>query len=259
MPLIGCPDCEHSFRVGDLSPGTIITCKKCGSKLEMPDRPLRKRTRVVGSIGGRSDYIDAEDFVAGTRPRRKKDRFSIVLNNAFTVALIVGSAILAILALVGGGWLINHGWRMKAPIASKAPPSMVAADDAAPAGIGREGPALENEIDWRRFVGVWDAVEVGADGRGSRIEFTADRQMIVTRHERELDGTLGQEVPGTRMVGDVTEVRTEADLIVVHYTAPVLEAGKGASRYRFGANDELSAFLHVGTPEQREIRYRRRG
>jgi DNA-directed RNA polymerase subunit RPC12/RpoP len=147
MPVIGCPDCDHHFRVGDLPPGATVRCTNCGSRMAMPDRALRKRARPGGAYGGRSDYIDAEDVIPD-RPRRKKDKLKIALSNAFTVFIIVGTTGLTILLVVGGGYLLHTGTRgplpaapaVAAPAAADVP--VVAAPPAADPGFAG-GPVAE--------------------------------------------------------------------------------------------------------------------
>jgi hypothetical protein len=257
MPIVGCPDCDHHFRVGDLNPGATVTCTNCGAKMAMPDRPLRKRTRVAGAVGGRSDYIDAEDFVAGTKVRRKKDKLAIILSNAFTVALIVGTTGLTILVLIGGGLVLTRGFGRPAapatgvPVADAPAPAPVA-----PAAVDPPADAPAMEPDWQRLLGVWEQATPPADGRPTRmrIEFTADRRMVVSGHEVAADGTFGAEVLGARTEGRITGVANDGGAIVVRYTSPVLADGTGKSRFRFGDAGDLVRLTDAGEQVYRRAR-----
>lgn len=233
MPVLACPDCDHQFRVADLPPGTPVRCTNCQCQLAVPERKLRKRTVVEGHIGGRSDYIDAEDFVP-VKEKAVRDQGEVQLNNALTVALIVGTTAVTIFVILTGGWLIhkNRMWGDRpmalgdrpadvpaAPAAAPidpgpaAPPAAVeppaAVPPMAPAGVPfGEPPPADPEAAWAKLVGSWDGErEERRNGVAmrvrSRLTFAADLRFSRAETARDEAGQNTSESNESTSVGAV--------------------------------------------------------
>lgn len=252
MATVACPECAATVSVPDgTRRGVEVTCPGCMAPFLTPELPGTK-PEATTVVGGRSDYLDADQFTPVRKPAKPK-RPPVAIDGWVTVCFVVGSVLVAAGA---GGSFVYTALKVQGrvaegnakggtplgreviiarpplggdptPIPVPGPPP--AADPApgevnpatepapAPAAAGFPQPGTAGEA-WTMLVGTWKLVEKPAvdpldEPSLFKLTFAPDKSAVLT--DNLFEHSKGQ----TQNFDDpntVTRVAVGADRVTLH-------------------------------------------
>lgn len=208
MATVACPECDTHVDVPDgTRKGVKVDCPSCTGTFLTPELP-RPEPAPVTTVGGRSDYLDAENFTPVKKPAKPK-RPPLSISGTATVICVIGSVgiaavfgsmfIYSVLKVQGrvasgpGESPLGRDSRPGLPLALPEPAQPARRDDPPPQ-LPPVEPAqqavlpqpMTAEEAWSLLVGTWTLNErpkVEAEDEGSvltRLRFAADRSAVLT-------------------------------------------------------------------------------